>query len=89
MAEQSNLLNANKNNTEVAVQPKKQNKIPYTIIRRVLKENGIERTTEDTIKEIESMIEDVLRDLSNNMLVYTKHRKAKTTTIDDFRLAVR
>ena len=67
----------------------KRHNIPVATLRRMLRENGIERITKDALDEIAMMLQDIVRDISNNAVVFTKHGKRKTTNKDDILLAMK
>lgn len=67
----------------------KKHSIPIATLKRILRENGIDRISKDALEEVAMMLQDIIRDLANNAVVFTKHRNAKTTTKDDILLATR
>jgi len=79
--------------TEVSEEIKEQKviepKIALTSIRRILKEQGIERIEKSALEEIRFILEDIIRDMSRNIIVYMRHAKRKTAQKADVLLAIR
>lgn len=68
---------------------KKKSKIPLTVIRRILHENGVNKISTDGLDEVSMMIQDIIRELANNSVIYTKHAKRIITNKSDILLAMR
>lgn len=63
--------------------------LPLAPIKRILKEQGIVSISKSGLEEIRFIVQDIIRDMGRNIVVFTKHRKAKISTKEDVLLAIR
>lgn len=64
--------------------------LPLAPIRRIAKEKGgVERISEEAVKEIDEVIEDIAADLARDAGVATKHAGRVTVKDEDIRLVCR
>ena len=70
-----------------AVKPKAS--IPLATLRRIMKKHGVSMMSQDAVEELQRILDDILLDMSRNIIVATKHRSAKKTTRADILLAIR
>lgn len=74
---------------KISEEKEKKHGIPLGTIRRIMRENGVDKISSDAVEEIGMMLNDVIRDISNNSLIYTRHAKRKITNKEDVLLALK
>jgi len=75
--------------TENKKEVKTEVMMPLATIKRILKEQGVTRIEKPALEEIRMILQDILRDMSRKIIVFTRHRKAKTSTKEDVLLSIR
>lgn len=67
----------------------KEPKLHITTIRKIMKINGINMISNDALEEVRMILQDILRDMSRNIVIFTQHRGRKISNKDDVLLSVR
>lgn len=67
----------------------KVNKLPLAPIKRLLKEQGVQSISKSGLEEVRFIVSDIIRDMGRNILIFTRHRKAKISSKEDVLLAIR
>jgi len=78
-----------KETKETKEEVKKKILIPLQTVKKIMKEEGIIRISRPALEEVRNIIQDILKDMSRNILIYTRHRKAKVSNSDDVHLSIR
>jgi histone H3/H4 len=81
------LMDALKKNS-VDVTPKDV-KIPLGTIRRILKQNGIGKASDEAVIELQAMINDIIVDLSRTLVSNLNYRKGKILERADINHAIK
>jgi histone H3/H4 len=63
--------------------------IPLATIKRIMKTQGVEKITTTALIEVRQVVGDIIKEMARNVVVYTKHRKAKISSKEDVLLAIR
>jgi histone H3/H4 len=67
----------------------KRHSIPLGTVRRLMRENGVEKASASAVEEVAMMLDEVVRDISNEAIVFRNHAKRKTVMKDDILIAMR
>ena len=89
MVERTNEVESETKVSEQAEKKIKEPNLSLSSIRHILKLQGVYKITKPALQEIQFILSDILRDMARNVIIFTKHRKAKISSKEDVLLSIR
>jgi len=68
---------------------KKDIVLPLGTIKRIMKEQGVYSINKTALIEVRMILQDILKDMSRNIVIFTKHRNKKISTKEDVLLSIK